>query len=76
MPDYDLINLDRYVEEGYDYQLYSPKRNAPIWVTRGCPYNIGTGIDYSIKELADVISGIIGFDGAIEWDTTKPDGVH
>lgn len=37
-------------------------------------YNIGTGIDYSIKELADIISGIVGFAGVIEWDTTKPDG--
>lgn len=37
-------------------------------------YNIGTGIDYSIKELAEIISGIVRFDGAIEWDITKPDG--
>ncbi|TRZ90393.1 MAG: GDP-L-fucose synthase [Methanosarcinales archaeon] len=37
-------------------------------------YNIGTGIDYSIKELAGIVSGIVGFKGKIEWDTTKPDG--
>lgn len=37
-------------------------------------YNIGTGIDYSIKELAGIISKIVGFEGNIEWDTTKPDG--
>ena len=38
-------------------------------------YNIGTGIDYSIKELAENISQIVGYDGNIKWDETKPDGV-
>lgn len=37
-------------------------------------YNIGTGVDYSVKELADIISEIVGYKGRIEWDTTKPDG--
>lgn len=37
-------------------------------------YNIGSGVDYSIKELASIISEIIGFGGEIEWDTSKPDG--
>lgn len=41
---------------------------------RNAHYNIGTGIDYSIKELAGIISGIVGFEGKIEWDTSKPDG--
>lgn len=37
-------------------------------------YNIGSGVDYSIKELAEIISEIVGVDGVVEWDTTKPDG--
>ena len=37
-------------------------------------YNVGTGIDYSIKELAEQIADITGFDGSIEWDTSRPDG--
>ncbi len=37
-------------------------------------YNVGTGVDYSIKELADIISKIAGYKGEIEWDATKPDG--
>ena len=37
-------------------------------------YNIGSGVDYSIKELAQMISDTVGFKGEIEWDTTKPDG--
>lgn len=37
-------------------------------------YNLGTGIDYSIKELAQNIAKVVEFDGKILWDTTKPDG--
>ena len=36
--------------------------------------NIGTGEDLSIKELAELTKTMIGFDGTIQWDTTKPDG--
>ncbi|MHB1665453.1 MAG: GDP-L-fucose synthase family protein [bacterium] len=39
-------------------------------------YNVGTGIDYSIKELAEMVSNIIGFTGNIEWDKEKPDGTY
>lgn len=37
-------------------------------------FNIGTGIDVTIKELAEVIKDIVGFKGEIVWDSTKPDG--
>lgn len=36
--------------------------------------NIGTGEDLSISELADMIAGITGFKGEIEYDSSKPDG--
>ena len=36
--------------------------------------NIGTGEDISIRELANMIQEITGFHGAIEWDSTKPNG--
>ena len=37
--------------------------------------NIGTGEDLSIKKLAEDIKNIIGFNGKIEWDASKPDGM-
>jgi GDP-L-fucose synthase len=37
-------------------------------------YNIGTGLDLTIKELADMVQVIIGHKGTIQWDTNKPDG--
>lgn len=36
--------------------------------------NVGTGVDVTIKELAETVKEIVGFDGKIIWDTTKPDG--
>ncbi len=36
--------------------------------------NVGTGIDMSIKELAEMIARVVGFKGHIEFDPTKPDG--
>ena len=38
------------------------------------PLNLGVGYDCSIKELAEKIARVVGFDGTIEWDSTKPDG--
>tara|TARA_R110002012_G_scaffold233097_4_gene406163 strand:- start:1351 stop:2304 length:954 start_codon:yes stop_codon:yes gene_type:complete len=38
------------------------------------PVNVGTGIDYSISELAEAIAKTVGYQGALKWDTTKPDG--
>ena len=36
--------------------------------------NIGTGVDISIKELAQLIKSIIGFEGELTFNTEKPDG--
>jgi GDP-L-fucose synthase len=36
--------------------------------------NVGCGADVTIRELAELICEVVGFRGAIEWDTTKPDG--
>jgi GDP-L-fucose synthase len=36
--------------------------------------NLGCGEDISIRELAELICDVVGFDGELAWDTTKPDG--
>jgi GDP-L-fucose synthase len=36
--------------------------------------NVGCGEDISILELAELICDIVGFDGELAWDATKPDG--
>ena len=36
--------------------------------------NVGTGIDCSILELAETMKGVVGFEGELVFDTSKPDG--
>jgi dTDP-glucose 4,6-dehydratase/GDP-L-fucose synthase len=38
------------------------------------PVNLGSGMEISIRELVELIADLTGFEGAIEWDTSKPDG--
>lgn len=37
--------------------------------------NVGTGIDISIRDLANLIANQVGYTGEIQWDTDKPDGM-
>ncbi|WDP90550.1 MAG: GDP-L-fucose synthase [Desulfobacter sp.] len=39
-----------------------------------CFFNVGTGIDCTIKELAQMIKNQIGYEGRLVWDEGKPDG--
>lgn len=43
--------------------------NPPDWI------NLGTGEDLTIRELAETIAKIVGFDGKIQHDTSRPDGM-
>ncbi len=38
------------------------------------PVNLGSGMEISIKDLAELIAKLTGFDGEIVWDTSKPNG--
>ena len=50
--------------------------NAPI-DDQGNPLaflNVGTGVDLTIKDLAEAVAKAVGFRGSIHWDNSKPDG--
>ena len=36
--------------------------------------NVGCGEDLTIRELADLVRRVVGYEGPVEWDTSKPDG--
>ena len=42
--------------------------NPPDWV------NLGSGTDVTIHELTALVKDVVGYQGEIRWDTTKPDG--
>ncbi|MBE0428222.1 MAG: GDP-L-fucose synthase, partial [Nitrospirae bacterium] len=58
----DLADACVFLMERYDYQEI------------GEFVNIGTGKDITIKDLAEMIKQIVGFDGTLEFDRSKPDG--
>lgn len=43
-------------------------------VSESGPINVGLGEDISIRELAELIKDIVGYEGGLEFDTSKPDG--
>ncbi|PYE55750.1 GDP-L-fucose synthase family protein [Deinococcus yavapaiensis] len=43
-------------------------------VSEAGPINVGTGVDLSIGELAALIADVVGFEGALVFDASKPDG--
>lgn len=55
----DLASACIYLLENYDDPM---------------PVNVGVGTDVSVRELAETVAGVVGFEGAIEWDTSRPDG--
>ncbi len=38
------------------------------------PINVGTGTDISIRELAEIVAGVVGWQGELVFDTRRPDG--
>lgn len=36
--------------------------------------NVGTGQDVTIREIAEAVADVVGYDGETRWDTSKPDG--
>lgn len=36
--------------------------------------NVGTGVDLSIREIADLVAKTVGYEGETDWDSSKPDG--
>lgn len=55
----DLANASLYLMDHYNDELF---------------VNVGTGVDLSIRALADLIKEIIGFEGQINWNADKPNG--
>jgi GDP-L-fucose synthase len=61
----EFLHVDDLAEACYHLML---NYNEKLFV------NVGSGVDLSIKALAEMIQGIVGFDGEINWNTDKPDG--
>ena len=58
-----------FVDDMAEAVVYALENKLPEYL-----YNIGSGKDTTIKELADIIQRITGHQGKILWDDSKPDG--
>ena len=58
-----------YVEDAADAFVLAAERYAGPE-----PVNIGTGVEISIRELAETIAELTGFEGEIVWDASMPNG--
>ncbi|MFC3834431.1 GDP-L-fucose synthase [uncultured Deinococcus sp.] len=58
-----------YVDDLADASLYLMEH-----VSEPGPINIGTGEDLTIRELAEMIAQVVGYQGTLAFDATKPDG--
>jgi GDP-L-fucose synthase len=58
-----------YVEDAAEGILLASER-----YNGGDPINLGSGYEISIKDLAEKISHLTGFEGRLVWDTSKPNG--
>ena len=67
----DMADACVFLLENRDFTDTYDKSNKEV---RNTHINIGTGVDISIKELAELIKEIIGFEGELTFNTEKPDG--
>lgn len=64
-----------YVDDMADACIHLMRMDAFYGVSKETPlFNIGTGQDVTIRELAERILRVVGFTGDLRWDTEKPDG--
>jgi GDP-L-fucose synthase len=58
-----------FVDDMAEAVVYAIENELPEYL-----YNIGTGEDLTIKELAETVQQVVGHEGNLVWDSSKPDG--
>ena len=66
----DMADASVYCLENIDFD---DVRGADPEV-RNCHINIGSGKEVTIRQLAELVKTTVGYNGTVEWDSTKPDG--
>lgn len=67
-----------YVDDMADASIYVMQLDPAVYQASTEPMlshiNVGVGDDVTIREAAEIVRRVVGFDGDIEFDTNKPDG--
>jgi GDP-L-fucose synthase len=68
-PRREFLHVDDLADAAvFSLESWQPAADDPQFV------NVGTGTDVTIRELATMVAGAVGYEGRIEWDAAKPDG--
>jgi len=70
----DLADACVHIMERVDFRDIVASTHDDGGEIRNCHINIGTGKELSIKDLARIVSRIVGYRGEIKFDHSKPDG--
>lgn len=67
-----------YVDDMADACIHVMNLNSSVYLEHTdsmlSHINVGSGVDYSIRELVEAVARVVGFNGEIIFDTSKPDG--
>lgn len=70
----DMADASVYILENIDFPQLKARCEEKGEPIRNCHINIGTGIEHTIAQTAQMVKEAVGFEGDIRWDATKPDG--
>jgi GDP-L-fucose synthase len=70
----DLAEACVYCLQNVDFKQLATSNQQPATNIKNTHINIGTGVDLTIKDLAEKVKHIVNFTGDLIWDDTKPDG--
>jgi GDP-L-fucose synthase len=74
-PRREFLHVDDMADACLHIMTIPEERLAGLFAAQAPPLiNIGCGQDLSIRELAQLLANIVGFQGPVEWDVSKPDG--
>ena len=70
----DMVDACLFIMNNVDFNDLFSDNQSPVAELKNTQINIGVGHDQTISELAELIKRVIGFEGKLKWDSSKPDG--
>jgi len=70
----EFMHVDDMAAASVHVTNLSSQKYAQVTNPRLSHINVGTGIDCTIRELAETMQEVVGFEGDLQFDTSKPDG--
>jgi GDP-L-fucose synthase len=70
----ELLHVDDLAEACLHIMELSKDQIEAVTAPMNSHINVGTGVDVTIKELAELICKVVGYTGELSFDTSKPDG--